>query len=83
MVSHRVVDAAWADTATLAEGHTGGSTQDVALLALTALSTRQCCRAVLRGIQAEAGGWAGIGTGAVAAAEWALHSYEETSVRKG
>ena len=72
--SHRVVVALLVDAAALAEGHTGGSTQDVTFLALTALRTGQCCWAVSGGRQAEAGGWAGVGTGAVAAAGWALQS---------
>lgn len=72
--SHRVVVALLVDAATLAEGHTGGSAQDVTFLALTALCTGQRCWAVSGGIQAEAGGGAGVGTGAVAAAGCALQS---------
>lgn len=61
-------------TATLAEGHTGGSAQDVALPALTAFRAGQPCWAVFWGVQAEAGERAGVGTGAVAAARGALQS---------
>ena len=41
LASHRVVGAPRAGAATLAEGHTGGPTQDVASLTLTALGTGQ------------------------------------------
>lgn len=39
--SHQVVGAALVAAATMSEGHTGGSTQDVAFLAFTALDTGQ------------------------------------------
>lgn len=41
MASHQVVGAALVTAATLSEGHTGSSTQDVACLAFTALDTGQ------------------------------------------
>lgn len=74
MASHRVVGTPGVGAATLVEGHTGGSTQDTVFLALTALGTGQRCWAVFRGVQGAAGGWARVGTGAVAAARRALQS---------
>lgn len=68
LAPHRVVGTVLVDAATLAEGHTGGSAQDVALPALTALRAGQLHGAVSWGIPAETGGWAGVGTGVVAAA---------------
>lgn len=41
MASHQVVGTALVTAATLSEGHTGSSTQDVACLAFTALDTGQ------------------------------------------
>lgn len=41
LASHRVVGAPLGGAATLAEGHAGGSAQDVAFLALAALGTGQ------------------------------------------
>lgn len=68
LASHRVVGAPRAGAATLAEGHTGGPTQDVASLTLAPLGTGERRRAVRWGAQAETGGRAGVGAGAVSAA---------------
>lgn len=68
-----MIGAVLVTAATLSEGHTGGSTQDVATLAFTALYTGQRWT-VSWGAQGKAGGWAGVGTWVVAAPRWAPHS---------
>lgn len=74
LVSHRVVEALGLNAATLVKGHAGGSAQDVAFPALAAFCTGQRGQTVLGVAQAEAGGRAGPGTGAVGAIRWTPQS---------